>query len=90
MAIGRLRKAILIGSVATLGIFSAAAAQDSAMVPGQAFDLSHWKITLPLDNNNDGKPDEKSVSQIANYENSDFFYLNEEGGLVFALLLIRL
>ncbi len=85
MTTRRFRHAILAGAAGALGIIGAAAAQDTATVlPAQAFDLSHWKITLPIDENGDRKPDEKSVSEIANYQHSDFFYLNEDGHLVFA------
>jgi poly(beta-D-mannuronate) lyase len=81
----RFRHSILAGAAGALGIIGAAAAQDTATVlPAQVFDLSHWKITLPIDENGDRKPDEKSVSEIANYQHSNFFYLNEDGHLVFA------
>lgn len=51
--------------------------------PGSKFDLSQWKITLPQDDNRDKKPDEISVSAIQKYSHPDFFYLNDQGGLVF-------
>ncbi len=76
---------ILTSAAGMLCLASMAGAQaSSAMLPAEAFDLSHWKITLPVDENGDQKPDEKSVSQIANYQHSDFFYLNEDAHLVFA------
>lgn len=52
--------------------------------PSDAFDLSYWKITLPSDDNNDGKPDEVSVRAIQGYAHSDFFYLSDDGRMVFA------
>ncbi len=81
---GGFRTTILVSSAAALGTFSAATAQNSTGTPGEVFDLSQWKITLPIDDNGDDKPDEISVSQIQNYEHSDFFYLNEDDHLVFA------
>lgn len=30
-------------------------------------DFSHWKVTLPVDENNNGKPDEYQPSQLINY-----------------------
>ncbi|MCV2401901.1 polysaccharide lyase family 7 protein [Marinomonas sp. C2222] len=53
-------------------------------IPADNFDLSHWKITLPMDRNNDGKIDEKSARQLRSYSHSDFFYLNNSGEMVFA------
>lgn len=51
--------------------------------PGDVFDLSYWKITLPIDDNRDGKPDEIDVRDLQDYSHSDFFYLDEEGRMVF-------
>ncbi|GAC20362.1 hypothetical protein GARC_3404 [Paraglaciecola arctica BSs20135] len=56
---------------------------NKAMMPASKFDLSHWKITLPEDLDNDGKIDEISVEDIQNYAHPDFFYLDENGGMVF-------
>lgn len=52
--------------------------------PAEKFDLTQWKITLPLDEDENGKIDEISVKDIQDYSHSDFFYLNEEGHMVFA------
>ncbi|MEI6894680.1 MAG: polysaccharide lyase family 7 protein [Colwellia sp.] len=57
----------------------------SGPVPADKFDLSHWKITVPLDDNKDGKIDEIDVKEIQSYSHPDFFYLDENGGLVFAV-----
>lgn len=51
--------------------------------PASKFDLSEWKITLPLDDNKDKKADEIKVAQMKNYSHPDFFYLDENGGMVF-------
>lgn len=51
--------------------------------PSDKFDLSEWNITIPTDNNNDGKPDSISVKKIQDYSHPDFFYLNENGEMVF-------
>ncbi|MBW8192510.1 polysaccharide lyase family 7 protein [Neiella marina] len=55
-----------------------------AALPAQHFDLSHWKLTVPLDENNDGKVDEITVAQLQSYAHADFFYLDEDGYMVFA------
>ncbi|WP_252732278.1 polysaccharide lyase family 7 protein [Paraglaciecola arctica] len=57
---------------------------NKAIVPATEFDLSHWKITVPVDLDNNGKIDEVGVSDIQNYAHPDFFYLDENRGMVFA------
>ena len=51
--------------------------------PGSAFDLSYWKITLPIDGDDDGRVDEVDVGDIQDFSHPDFFYLNAEGDMVF-------
>ncbi len=51
--------------------------------PGDKFDLGFWKLTLPMDANNDGKVDEIKVGSLSDYSHPDFFYLDENGYLVF-------
>ncbi|QHJ13014.1 Alginate lyase [Paraglaciecola mesophila] len=58
--------------------------EKSLLVPADKFDLTHWKITIPTDNNNDGKVDGISAKEIQTFQHPDFFYLNEEGNMVFA------
>ena len=60
-----------------------AQAEDEVIPPAAKFDLSNWNITLPLDKNRDGKPDTITVKQLRKYSHKDFFYLNEDGGMVF-------
>ena len=52
--------------------------------PAEKFDLRFWKLTLPLDDNKDGKVDEIKVGSLSKYSHPDFFYLDENGYLVFA------
>lgn len=68
---------------ATLAVSATSIAKDKA-VPADKFDLSEWNITLPLDKNKDGKPDSITVKKIKKYEHPDFFYLDENGHMVFA------
>jgi len=68
---------------ATLAIAAPTIAKDD-LVPAKAFDLSEWNITLPLDEDKNGKPDQVTVKKIKKYSHPDFFYLDEEGGMVFA------
>jgi len=54
------------------------------LVPADKFDLSKWKMTIPTDKNNDGKVDSVSVKKIQTFQHPDFFYLDDEGNMVFA------
>ncbi|ASJ73754.1 polysaccharide lyase family 7 protein [Granulosicoccus antarcticus] len=74
--------ALAVASVASAGL-AAVAHAESAGNPSDKFDLSHWNITLPLDADGDEKIDSVSVADIQGYSHPDFFYLNEEGGMVF-------
>ncbi|WP_020210472.1 polysaccharide lyase family 7 protein [Gilvimarinus chinensis] len=53
-------------------------------IPGSVMDLSHWKITLPMDSNRDGKIDEVGPPNISRLLEPRFFYANEFGDVVFA------
>lgn len=53
-------------------------------LPAEKFDLSEWKITIPTDKDNNGKVDEISVKDIQSFEHKDFFYVDDEGNMVFA------
>lgn len=55
-----------------------------AQVPGDQFDLRHWKLTLPLDGDRDGRADEIKVAELQQYSHPDFFYLDDAGYLVFS------
>lgn len=82
-----LKLKLTVSGILALGLLAPMAVQaddHAAAVPGSVFDLSYWKITLPTDDNNDGKPDEIDVRAIQDYSHSDFFYLNEDGDMVFA------
>jgi poly(beta-D-mannuronate) lyase len=56
----------------------------ASAVPADLFDLSHWNITVPTDANNDGKVDVVKIADIQTYTHPDFFYINEDGHMVFA------
>jgi len=70
----------LTASLALALLFSPAA---FAEVPADTFDLKFWKLTLPLDDNRDGKVDEIKVGDLQKYSHPDFFYLDANGFLVF-------
>lgn len=54
-----------------------------AEYPADRFDMKFWKLTLPLDENKDGKVDEIGVRSLKKFLHPDFFYLEENGSLVF-------
>lgn len=64
---------------------SQALAHDNAshLVPADKFDMSHWKITLPMDKDKNGKVDEIVGVGILSYSHPDYFYLDENQHLVF-------
>lgn len=55
-----------------------------AQNPSDKIDLRFWKLTLPADENKDGKVDEVSVRGLKKYSDPDFFYVDENGWLVFS------
>jgi len=57
--------------------------KENPSIPADKFDLSHWKMNVPVDLNNDGKIDEISVKEMQSYSHPDFFYLDANGGMVF-------
>ncbi len=65
-------------------LFSVSVFPASAQTPGEHIDLSFWKLTLPMDDNNDGKVDEIKVRDLQTYSHPDFFYVDEHGFVVFA------
>ena len=54
-----------------------------AELPSDKFDFNFWKLTLPVDDNEDGKVDEVKVRALQQYSHPDFFYLDKNGYLVF-------
>ena len=81
-----MRNGALIAAVvfALAGTTIAANATDAqAHAPSDLFDMSQWKITLPIDANRDGKIDEVDVRDIGGYSHPDYFYVDGDGRMVF-------
>jgi len=53
------------------------------IVPGARFDLSHWKLTLPSDDNSDGDVDGVTAAELQSFSHDDFFHLDAQGHMVF-------
>ncbi|TCS43287.1 polysaccharide lyase family 7 protein [Reinekea marinisedimentorum] len=57
---------------------------DAGAAPGSNFELIDWYITLPVDEDGDGKVDTVKESELASgYEHSEYFYTGTDGGMVF-------
>lgn len=69
---------------AALPLMFIAAQTGAETIPAKKFDLSEWKITIPTDKDTNGKVDEISVKEIQSFEHKDFFYVDDEGNMVFA------
>ncbi len=52
-------------------------------LPADHYNLRYWKITLPADDNADGKADEVDVKGLRKYTHPDFFYVDDNGFLIF-------
>ena len=78
MSVLRLLYASFASAIVSCVLLSAAFAE----VPAEKFDFQFWKLQLPVDDNNDGKPDEVDVRGLKEFSHPDFFYLSEGGYLV--------
>lgn len=69
--------AILWGLVMQASLFA-------AQPPAMLLDLSHWKLTLPVDTDRHGRPDEIQPSELYSFVDVHHFFVNEEAkGVVF-------
>ena len=64
-------------------ISSPPSSQATDTPPAEKFDLSHWKFTLPVDDDKDGKADSIRVDELQSYSHPDYFYLDDQGHMVF-------
>lgn len=66
-----------------LSLFLGVSANAVAANPADHFDMSNWKVTLPMDEDGNGKVDEIKQPDILSYSHPDFFFLDENNHLVF-------
>ncbi len=59
-------------------------AEPGSTLPADKFDLSNWNITVPLDADGNDRADIIKVADMSSYMHPDFFYVNQDGHLVFA------
>ncbi|MEP4100589.1 polysaccharide lyase family 7 protein, partial [Paraglaciecola sp.] len=57
---------------------------NNTQVPANKFDLSHWYLTVPMDDDNDKVSDIYDVAKLKTYQHPDFFYLDDNQHMVFA------
>jgi len=77
--------AIALSILALLGCGSGNNANEQHLtLPAEKFDLTEWKISLPIDDNNDGKGDKLNQKELQTYQHPDYFYLDTEDNIVFA------
>jgi poly(beta-D-mannuronate) lyase len=48
-------------------------------VPGEVLDLGAWKLTLPVDTDRPGRPDEVDPPAVARFADPRFFFVNPAG-----------
>jgi Ca2+-binding RTX toxin-like protein len=54
-----------------------------SVAPGGNFDLSNWKITLPVDANGGISGSAMEVKNLSTYQNSKYFYTAADGAMTF-------
>jgi hypothetical protein len=58
-------------------------ALNSSVAPGGNFDLSNWKITLPVDANGGFSGNAMEVKNLSTYQSSKYFYTAADGAMTF-------
>jgi Ca2+-binding RTX toxin-like protein len=58
-------------------------ALNSSVAPSGNFDLSNWKLTLPVDASGSMSGTAVEVKSLTGYENSKYFYTGSDGAMVF-------
>lgn len=58
-------------------------ALQSGVTPSKNFDLSDWKITLPVDSKGSTSGTAVEVTDLSGYQNSKYFYTGSDGAMVF-------
>jgi hypothetical protein len=53
------------------------AATTTAKVPAELLDLTNWKLTLPIDTDHAGSPDEIKRPELDTYSHKDYFRIND-------------
>lgn len=78
-----LKKCLYLSALLAVSTSHAADLAVPASQPASQFDMTYWKITLPMDGDKNGKVDEIKNPAILNYSHPEFFYLDGNNHLVF-------
>ncbi len=69
---------------ATTGDSGSSSGGEPAMLPGDVLDLTNWKLTLPVDTDHPGSPDEIEQPELATFVDPLHYHLNDAlDGVVF-------
>ncbi|PCC71965.1 Alginate lyase [Nannocystis exedens] len=72
------------GTASTDGTDTDPSTGDPAMLPGDLLDLTNWKLTLPVDTDHPGSPDEIEQPELATFVDPLYYHLNDTlDGVVF-------
>ncbi len=59
--------------------------QNAPKKPSEILDLSYWKLNIPLDEDQNGKPDAVKVKELnSGFAHPDYFHVSDDGGVVFS------
>lgn len=56
---------------------------DTSIAPSKFFDLSDWSLSVPTDNDDNGKADQIKEKELSGLYSSEYFYATPEGAMVF-------
>lgn len=60
------------------------AKNQKTILPAEKFDLTQWQIDVPTDTDKDGIVDVLDIKTLQTYQHPDYFYIDEDGNMVFA------
>jgi len=76
---------VIAGCGGFVGLWAAgSAASADERLPAQVLNLSRWRLTLPVDTDRPGRPDEIPSAELAAFQHPQFFFVRpDDGGVVF-------
>ncbi|WP_222709992.1 polysaccharide lyase family 7 protein [Reinekea thalattae] len=80
-----MKKLVMTSLTALLAVLTSGLSMAAdAKAPSTKFDLLGWTLSVPVDDDGNGKSDQiKEKALNSGYVSPEFFYLNDEGGMVF-------
>lgn len=91
----RFKKILIPSSVIALSTFAIQGCESTnhsvnltsdnqVILPSEKFNLTEWQLDAPTDTNKDGIVDVIKIKDIQTYQHPDYFYIDDDGNLVFA------